>query len=168
MLQAAWNFNEQHPRTDDGATMHKGALRVAGCLIGGGLGMICAIWVIPTFETLGMYLLIGFCVHGLAAWVAFGSERISYIGLQIAMAFDLGVLMDYAPPTEIDPIRDRPWHSHRQHGFLAGLARRQPLDRTSKARRISSSDRPPSQNSRWDQVNFRTGKPRAGNRVTSR
>jgi hypothetical protein len=69
--------------------------------------MICTIWVIPTFETLGMYLLIVFCVHGLAAWVAFGSERISYVGLQIAVAFDLGVLMDYAPPTEIDPIRDR-------------------------------------------------------------
>jgi len=90
-----------------GATMHKGVLRVAGCLIGGALGMSCTIWVIPTFETLGMYLLIVFCVHGLAAWVAFGSERISYIGLQIALAFDLGVLMDYAPPTEIDPIRDR-------------------------------------------------------------
>jgi hypothetical protein len=48
-----------------------------------------------------------FCVHGLAAWVAFGSERISYIGLQIALAFDLGVLTDYGPSTQIDPIRDR-------------------------------------------------------------
>lgn len=90
-----------------GATMRKGILRVAGCLIGGVLGMICTIWVIPRFETLGMYLLIVFCVHGLAAWVAFGSERISYIGLQIALAFDLGVLTDYGPSTQIDPIRDR-------------------------------------------------------------
>jgi hypothetical protein len=46
-------------------------------------------------------------LHGLAAWVAFGSERISYMGLQIALAFDLGVLQDYGPPTKIDPIRDR-------------------------------------------------------------
>jgi multidrug resistance protein MdtO len=90
-----------------GATMYKGVLRIAGCVIGGALGMVCTIWVIPRFETLGMYLLIVFCVHGLAAWVAFGSERISYMGLQIALAFDLGVLQDYAPPTEIDPIRDR-------------------------------------------------------------
>ena len=90
-----------------GATMHKGVLRVAGCLIGGALGMICTIWVIPRFETLGMYLLIVFCVHGLAAWVAFGSERISYMGLQIALAFDLGVLTEYGPSTQIDPIRDR-------------------------------------------------------------
>lgn len=90
-----------------GATMQKGVLRVAGCLIGGALGMICTIWVIPRFETFGMYLLIVFCIHGLAAWVTFGSERISYMGLQIALAFDLGVLTDYGPSTQIDPIRDR-------------------------------------------------------------
>ena len=54
-----------------------------------------------------MYLLIVFCLHGLAAWIAFGSERISYMGLQIALTFDLGVLSDYGPPTKIDPIRDR-------------------------------------------------------------
>ena len=29
------------------------------------------------------------------------------MGLQIALAFDLGVLADYGPSTEIDPIRDR-------------------------------------------------------------
>jgi len=90
-----------------GATMHKGMLRIAGCIIGGGLGLIATIWLIPRFETLGMYLLIIFCLHGLAAWVAFGSERISYVGLQIALAFDLGVLSEYGPSTEIDPIRDR-------------------------------------------------------------
>jgi multidrug resistance protein MdtO len=90
-----------------GATIHKGVLRIVGCVIGGGLGLICTIWLIPRFETLGMYLLIVFCLHGLAAWIAFGSERISYMGLQIALTFDLGVLRDYGPPTAIDPIRDR-------------------------------------------------------------
>ena len=29
------------------------------------------------------------------------------MGLQIALAFDLGVLTDYGPSTQIDPIRDR-------------------------------------------------------------
>jgi multidrug resistance protein MdtO len=93
--------------TSIGATMHKGLLRIVGCVIGGALGLISTIWLIPRFETLGMYLFIVFCLHGLAAWVAFGSERISYMGLQIALAFDLGVLKDYGPPKEIDPIRDR-------------------------------------------------------------
>jgi multidrug resistance protein MdtO len=90
-----------------GATIHKGVLRIVGCIIGGTLGLICSVWLIPRFETLGVYLLIVFCLHGLAAWVASGSERISYVGLQIALAFDLGVLHDYGPPTKIDPLRDR-------------------------------------------------------------
>ena len=90
-----------------GATIHKGFLRIAGCIIGGVLGLICSIWVIPRYETLGTFLFIVFCVHGLAAWIASGSERISYIGLQIALTFDLGFLQGYGPPTNIDPLRDR-------------------------------------------------------------
>jgi hypothetical protein len=48
-----------------------------------------------------------FCVHGLAAWIAAGNDRISYMGLQIALAFDLGFLQGYGPPENIDPLRDR-------------------------------------------------------------
>jgi multidrug resistance protein MdtO len=90
-----------------GATIHKGFLRIVGCMIGGALGLICSIWVIPRFETLATFLLCVFCVHGLAAWIAVGDDRISYIGLQIALAFDLGFLQGYGPPDNIDPIRDR-------------------------------------------------------------
>src|SRR6266481_6216796 len=90
-----------------GATIHKGFLRIVGCIIGGALGLICSIWVIPRFETLETFLFIVFCVHGLAAWVAAGNDRISYMGLQIALAFDLGFLQGYGPPENIDPLRDR-------------------------------------------------------------
>jgi uncharacterized membrane protein YccC len=71
------------------------------------LGLICTIWVIPRFETLATFLFIVFCVHGLAAWVSAGNDRISYVGLQIALAFDLGFLQGYGPPENIDPLRDR-------------------------------------------------------------
>jgi len=90
-----------------GATINKGFLRIVGCIIGGALGLICSIWLIPRFETLGTFLSIVFCVHALAAWIAVGSERIAYIGLQIALAFDLGFLQGYGPPENIDPLRDR-------------------------------------------------------------
>ncbi len=90
-----------------GATIHKGFLRIVGCIIGAGLGLICSIWVIPRFETLATFLLVVFCVHGLAAWIAIGNDRISYVGLQIALAFDLGFLQGYGPPENIDPLRDR-------------------------------------------------------------
>jgi multidrug resistance protein MdtO len=90
-----------------GATIHKGFLRIVGCVIGGALGLICTIWVIPRFETLYTFLFVVFCIHGLAAWVAAGNDRISYVGLQIALAFDLGFLQGYGPPENIDPLRDR-------------------------------------------------------------
>jgi multidrug resistance protein MdtO len=90
-----------------GATIHKGFLRIVGCIIGGALGLVCSIWVIPRFETLETFLFIVFCVHGLAAWIAAGNDRISYMGLQIALAFDLGFLQGYGPPDNIDPLRDR-------------------------------------------------------------
>ncbi len=90
-----------------GATIHKGILRILGCMIGGVLGLLCSVWVIPRFETLGTFLLIVFCVHAFAAYIAFGSERIAYVGLQIALAFDLGFLQSYGPPDSIDPFRDR-------------------------------------------------------------
>jgi multidrug resistance protein MdtO len=90
-----------------GASIHKGLLRIIGCMVGGVLALICSIWVVPRYETLGTFLFIVFCLHGLAAWIAFGGEKISYIGLQIALAFDLGFLQDYGPPHNIDPLRDR-------------------------------------------------------------
>lgn len=90
-----------------GATIQKGFLRIVGCIIGGALGLVCLIWILPRFETLETFLLIVFCVHGLAAWIAAGSDRISYMGLQIALAFDLGFLQGYGPPDNIDPLRDR-------------------------------------------------------------
>jgi uncharacterized membrane protein YccC len=71
------------------------------------LGLICLIWVIPRFETLETFLFVVFCVHGLAAWIAVGDDRVSYMGLQIAMAFDLGFLQGYGPSDNIDPLRDR-------------------------------------------------------------
>jgi multidrug resistance protein MdtO len=90
-----------------GATIHKGFLRIVGCIIGGALGLICLIWVIPRFETLATFLFIVFCVHGLAGWIAAGNDRISYVGLQVALAFDLGFLQGYGPTENIDPLRDR-------------------------------------------------------------
>ena len=76
--------------------------------IGGALGLICSIWVIPRFETLESFLFIVFCVHGLAAWIAVGHDRISYIGLQIALAFERA--REYRRDDAV-PIQVHPTHS---------------------------------------------------------
>jgi multidrug resistance protein MdtO len=43
----------------------------------------------------------------IAGWVAAGSERISYAGLQIAFAFFYSVFQGYAPDTDLDNVRNR-------------------------------------------------------------
>src|SRR6516164_2774268 len=91
-----------------GATIHKGFLRIVGCIIGGGLGLICLIWIIPRFETFQTFLLIVFCVHALAAWIAVGTEQISYMGLQIALAFERA--REYRRDDAV-PIQVHPTHS---------------------------------------------------------
>jgi multidrug resistance protein MdtO len=56
---------------------------------------------------LGDLLLLLAPVTLLAAWVGYGSERISYAGWQIGLAFYLVVLQDYGPTISLYTARDR-------------------------------------------------------------
>ncbi len=47
------------------------------------------------------------CAAAIAGWVATGSERISYAGLQLAFAFFYSVFQGYAPDTDLDNVRNR-------------------------------------------------------------
>jgi multidrug resistance protein MdtO len=90
-----------------GASMQKGLLRVGGCLVGSALALLCTVFVIPNIETLVGLLLMSLPVIGLGAWVAAGSERISYAGLQIMFCFALALLEQFGPSTDLTEIRDR-------------------------------------------------------------
>jgi multidrug resistance protein MdtO len=90
-----------------GETMHKATLRFVGCLIGAGLGLGAILLVMPHVTDLGDLLLLLAPVTLLAAWIAHGSERISYAGLQIALAFYLVVLQGYGPTISMYTARDR-------------------------------------------------------------
>ena len=90
-----------------GATRRKGWLRLAGCCIGGMLGFLSIMYLIPRMESIVSFVLLVSAVTALAGWVAAGSERIAYGGLQIALAFYLGLFQDYGPGTDFDKIRDR-------------------------------------------------------------
>ena len=63
-----------------GETLHKATLRVLGCLIGAGLGLGAILLLMPYMTDLGDLLLLLAPVTLLSAWVAYGSERISYAG----------------------------------------------------------------------------------------
>jgi multidrug resistance protein MdtO len=90
-----------------GETMHKAMLRFTGCLIGAALGLGAILLLMPLMTDLGDLLLLLAPVTLLAAWVAAGSERIAYAGMQIGLAFYLVVLQGYGPTIDMYSARDR-------------------------------------------------------------
>jgi multidrug resistance protein MdtO len=90
-----------------GETVHKLLLRISGALIGGLIAGLSIVFVLPHMTDIGQLSLLIAIVTAGAGWVATSSELLSYAGLQIAFAFFLGVLQDYAPATDLTVLRDR-------------------------------------------------------------
>ena len=90
-----------------GASLQKGILRFTGAAIGGALGVISLLYIFPHLDSLGGFWLPFGAVTALAAYVTFGSPRISYCGFQIGLAFYKCVLQTYGTYTELRVVRDR-------------------------------------------------------------
>jgi Fusaric acid resistance protein family len=90
-----------------GATLHKGVLRMGGCIIGGALALFTIVFLMPHMVTIASLVVVVAGASAIAGWVAAGSEMISYAGLQIAFAFFYSVFQGYAPDTDLDNVRDR-------------------------------------------------------------
>ncbi|MBB1200619.1 FUSC family protein [Enterobacteriaceae bacterium 89] len=90
-----------------GETVHKLLLRIAGCLIGALMGMLSIVFIIPHADGIGELMALVFAGILLAAWVSSGSERISYAGIQIGLAFLMTVLQGFGPSTSLDVAQDR-------------------------------------------------------------
>jgi uncharacterized membrane protein YccC len=90
-----------------GATLHKGLLRIGGCVIGGVLALFTIVFLMPHMETIASLIVVVACASAIAGWVATGTEIISYAGLQIAFAFFYSVFQGYAPDTDLDNVRNR-------------------------------------------------------------
>jgi uncharacterized membrane protein YccC len=90
-----------------GATLHKGILRIGGCVIGGALALFTTVFLMPHMVTIASLVVVVACASAIAGWVATGSELISYGGLQIAFAFFYSVFQGYAPDTDLDNVRNR-------------------------------------------------------------
>jgi multidrug resistance protein MdtO len=90
-----------------GETVHKLVLRISGALLGGLIAGLCIVFVLPHMTDIGQLSALIFLVSAGAAWIATSSERLSYMGLQTAFAFFLGILQDYAPANDLTVLRDR-------------------------------------------------------------
>ena len=90
-----------------GETVHKLALRIIGCLIGAALGVASIFWVIPHIDSIGALMALVFFGCLIGAWVSTGPERMSYAGVQVALAFLLTVLQGFGPSVSLDTAWDR-------------------------------------------------------------
>ena len=90
-----------------GASTQKGILRFAGSAVGGALGILALVYVLPHVETLGGFWAVFATGTALAAWVNFGSPRVSYGGYQIGLAFYKVILQGWGPVTSLTVARDR-------------------------------------------------------------
>jgi uncharacterized membrane protein YccC len=90
-----------------GATIYKSWLRLAGCVVGGALGYVAILEVVPYMESIVSLVMLTVVVSAAVGWVAAGSERIAYAGLQAAFAFYLCVFQGFEPGFNLTIARDR-------------------------------------------------------------
>jgi multidrug resistance protein MdtO len=90
-----------------GETVHKLTLRISGAIIGGLIAGLSIVFVIPHFTDIGQLSLLTALVALFAGWVSTSSERLSYAGMQIALAFFMGLLQTYSPANDLTVLRDR-------------------------------------------------------------
>ena len=91
-----------------GASRQKQVLRVAGALVGGFvIGMGSQIFILPYVDSIGGFLLLFVLVTGLSAWFLTSSPRLSYFGVQVALAFYLVHLEEFKVRTSLGVARDR-------------------------------------------------------------
>jgi multidrug resistance protein MdtO len=90
-----------------GASNQKGILRFGGAAVGGLMGLIALVYLFPNIETIGGFWLVFGAGTAAAAWVNFGSPRISYGGYQVGLAFYKAVLQGFGPALSATVVRDR-------------------------------------------------------------
>jgi multidrug resistance protein MdtO len=90
-----------------GETVHKLTLRISGAIIGGLIAGLSIVFILPHFTDIGQLCVLTAVVVLFAAWVSTSSERLSYAGMQIALAFFMGLLQTYSPATDLTVLRDR-------------------------------------------------------------
>jgi multidrug resistance protein MdtO len=91
-----------------GSSRQKQVLRLTGTFIGGVIfGMGAQIFVLPYVDSITGFTVLFAVVIAVSAWVSTASARLSYLGVQIALAFCLIHLQEFAIQTSLSVARDR-------------------------------------------------------------
>lgn len=90
-----------------GETVHKLVLRIVGCLVGAAMGIFSILVFMPHMTSIGSLMVLVFAGAFVASWVACGSERSAYAGVQIGLAFLMTVLQGFGPDVQVSVALDR-------------------------------------------------------------
>jgi multidrug resistance protein MdtO len=99
-----------------GSSRQKQFLRLGGVIVGGIIiGFGAQIFVLPYLDSIAGFSLLFMAVTALSSWIATSSPRLSYLGVQLALAFYLINLQEFTIQTSLSIARDRVF------GVLLGL-----------------------------------------------
>ncbi|GLK54332.1 multidrug resistance protein MdtO [Methylopila capsulata] len=90
-----------------GQSVEKLTLRIIGAVIGASAGMLTIVLITPHLSSIGGLLGLVFASAFVSAWLAVGSERVSYIGFQMAFALFICELQGSGPGYDMIDARDR-------------------------------------------------------------
>jgi multidrug resistance protein MdtO len=90
-----------------GSSNQKGLLRFGGAVVGGVMGLFALVYAFPNIDGLGGFWLVFGAGTAVAAWINFGSPRISYGGYQTGLAFYKATLQGFGASLSATVIRDR-------------------------------------------------------------
>src|SRR5437867_12174547 len=90
-----------------GSSNQKGLLRFGGAAVGGVMGLVALVYAFPNVEGVGGFWLVFAIGTAVAAWINFGSPRISYGGYQTGLAFYKATLQTLGPAVSATVVRDR-------------------------------------------------------------
>jgi multidrug resistance protein MdtO len=90
-----------------GSSNQKGLLRFGGAAVGGVMGLLALVYAFPNVDGLGGFWLVFATGTAVAAWINFGSPRISYGGYQTGLAFYKATLQKVGPAMSATVVRDR-------------------------------------------------------------
>jgi multidrug resistance protein MdtO len=91
-----------------GSSRQMQVLRLGGAIIGGIIfGMGAQVFVLPYLDTIAGFTVLFALVTAIAAWIQTASGRLSYLGVQLALAFYLINLQEFTIQTSLSIARDR-------------------------------------------------------------
>ena len=93
--------------TSTGASRQKQALRIGGAITGAMIAIAAQVVILPHADSIGGFTLLFIGVTTGAAWIATSTPRLSYFGVQLALAFYVVHLQEFSMQTSLAVARDR-------------------------------------------------------------